>query len=97
MMDCCRNNAEPPPCRISLHPVFAKGTFYGHPELLARFTRHAARHMIRRYERAWQILQDYEGAIRWPLLSGPDSMPPPTRRRHGFFGHHGRNRKLCLQ
>lgn len=70
-METCHTTTAAAPYRINLHPVFAEGTFRGHPDLLTRFTRHAADHMIGRYERAWQILLAYEGALRWPLLSGP--------------------------
>jgi hypothetical protein len=59
------------PIEIKHYPVFEKGTFQKHPELLDRFFHHASSYLIKKFNRARAILTEYEGDITWPLITGP--------------------------
>ena len=56
---------------LSKHPVFKKGTFHNHPDLLGRFHQDSHDHLQLKYNRMWQEMPQYEGIITWPMVTGP--------------------------
>ncbi len=59
------------PFQVQHYPVFEKGIFQKHPSLFERFLYRTSDHLRREYQKAREILPQYEGTITWPLIVGP--------------------------